>query len=87
MSRRNRGLSPTLFPFLAVLVCTLGTLILLLALVAQNATANASAKTSAANEPNHSPELSSKQVEQLHREETFKLDALIQIREAQTLDL
>lgn len=87
MSRRNRGLSPTLFPFLAVLVCTLGTLILLLALVAQNATANASAKTSAANEPNHAPELSSKQVEQLHREETFKLDALIKIREAQTLDL
>ena len=31
MSRRRRqGLSPSLFPFLAVLVCTLGTLILLL---------------------------------------------------------
>ena len=39
MSRRRReGLSPSLFPFLAVLVCTLGTLILFLALVAQNAT-------------------------------------------------
>ena len=73
--------------FLCGLGGTLGTLILLLALVAQNATANASAKTSAANEPNHAPELSSKQVEQLHREETFKLDALIKIREAQTLDL
>ena len=36
--RRRPGLSPSLFPFLAVLVCTLGTLILLLALVAQNAT-------------------------------------------------
>jgi hypothetical protein len=35
--RRRQGLAPTLFPFLAVLVCTLGTLILLLALVAQNA--------------------------------------------------
>ncbi len=35
--RRREGLAPTLFPFLAVLVCTLGTLILLLALVAQNA--------------------------------------------------
>lgn len=37
MSRRRVGLSPSLFPFLAVLVCTLGTLILLLALVAQEA--------------------------------------------------
>ena len=37
MSRRRRGLSPTLFPFLAVLVCTLGTLILLLALVTRKA--------------------------------------------------
>lgn len=38
MSRRSRTtLAPNLFPFLAVLVCTLGTLILLLALVAQKA--------------------------------------------------
>lgn len=38
MTRRNRqDLAPSLFPFLAVLVCTLGTLILLLALVAQDA--------------------------------------------------
>ncbi|XZE54691.1 hypothetical protein SH139x_000668 [Planctomycetaceae bacterium SH139] len=38
MTRRRRlGLSPSLFPFLAVLVCTLGTLILLLALVSQKA--------------------------------------------------
>src|SRR6056297_712289 len=37
MSRRRASLAPTLFPFLAVLVCTLGTLILLLALVAQKA--------------------------------------------------
>jgi len=36
--RRGKTLAPSLFPFLAVLVCTLGTLILLLALVAQNAT-------------------------------------------------
>ncbi len=35
--RRREGLAPNLFPFLAVLICTLGTLILLLALVAQNA--------------------------------------------------
>ena len=44
MSRRplrSQDASPSLFPFLAVLVCTLGTLILLLALVAQNATQTA----------------------------------------------
>lgn len=35
--RRRGGLSPNLFPFLAVLICTLGTLILMLAMVAQNA--------------------------------------------------
>lgn len=35
--RRREGLAPNLFPFLAVLICTLGTLILMLALVAQNA--------------------------------------------------
>ena len=39
--RRRTTLAPSLFPFLAVLVCTLGTLILLLALVAQNATETA----------------------------------------------
>ncbi|MEL6897307.1 MAG: hypothetical protein AAFP90_14490, partial [Planctomycetota bacterium] len=39
MIRRKKRLTlaPNLFPFLAVLVCTMGTLILLLALVAQNA--------------------------------------------------
>jgi len=36
MTRRNRqDLAPSLFPFLAVLICTLGTLILLLALLVQ----------------------------------------------------
>lgn len=35
--RRREGLTPTLLPFMAVLICTLGTLILMLALVAQRA--------------------------------------------------
>ncbi|TWU59345.1 hypothetical protein Poly51_21330 [Rubripirellula tenax] len=49
MSRRKRGgMSPSLFPFLAVLVCTLGTLILLLALVSQDATDNAKKQADAA---------------------------------------
>lgn len=54
--RRRKTLSPTLFPFLAVLVCTLGTLILLLALVAQNTSdaAQQIAET-AAQEPTHVP--------------------------------
>lgn len=43
MSRRRAGISPSLFPFLAVLICTLGTLILMLALVAQDAKKAASA--------------------------------------------
>jgi hypothetical protein len=33
--RRRPGLAPNLFPFLAVLICTLGTLILMLAMVAR----------------------------------------------------
>lgn len=48
--RRRKPLSPSLFPFLAVLVCTLGTLILLLALVAQNAADAAVAQSNAAAE-------------------------------------
>ena len=35
-SRRRESLSPTLFPFLAVLICTLGTLILMLAILAHS---------------------------------------------------
>ena len=64
MSRRKRAtLSPSLFPFLAVLVCTLGTLILLLALVAQNATdsAHAQAKNKATLAANEETEAIAKQ--------------------------
>ncbi|MCH1497015.1 MAG: hypothetical protein L7U72_17470 [Rubripirellula sp.] len=87
MSRRKRGLSPTLFPFLAVLVCTLGTLILLLALVSQNATANVST-TSPPNSAQENPaSLTQSQADQLIREESFKLGELIAARELQTKDL
>ncbi len=45
MTRRNRqDLAPSLFPFLAVLVCTLGTLILLLALLAESSATAAEQK-------------------------------------------
>lgn len=45
-SRRRESLSPTLFPFLAVLICTLGTLILMLAILAHSG-GNASAASAA----------------------------------------
>ena len=87
MSRRKRGLSPTLFPFLAVLVCTLGTLILLLVLVSQNATANISSDKNQTSTEDESTSLTQSQVRQLIREESFKLDELIAARELQTKDL
>ena len=78
MSRRDRqGLSPSLFPFLAVLVCTLGTLILLLALVAQNATDSAqhAALDEPPTEPNPQPNgLTAKTVEAMLEEEIFSRD-------------
>jgi len=49
-SRRRESLSPTLFPFLAVLICTLGTLILMLAILAHSG-GNASAASDAPEEP------------------------------------
>lgn len=87
MSRRKRGLSPTLFPFLAVLVCTLGTLILLLALVSQNATANVSTTTPQNSAQEDPASLTQSQADQLIREESFKLGELIAARELQTKDL
>lgn len=87
MSRRQRGLSPTLFPFLAVLVCTLGTLILLLALVAQNATAHSAAAKEPSKNTNASAGVSNDEITQLIREEVFKVEALTAIRTAQTRDI
>jgi hypothetical protein len=92
MSRRRRqGLSPSLFPFLAVLVCTLGTLILFLALVAQNATTAAErsaeakrvaqAKLLAAEaEPTHPHRLSAASVESMLEEEKFRVAQLVSFR-------
>ncbi len=94
MSQRRKNLSPTLFPFLAVLVCTLGTLILLLALVAQNAASSADAadqRTAQQNKqvpPGNKRALpSAEDAENLLREEEFRLEALISFRNLQTTDL
>jgi hypothetical protein len=92
--RRGQSLAPSLFPFLAVLVCTLGTLILLLALVAQNATETVEQKPpakatneSVANAPEPSPRLTSDTVEALLREEQFRVGQLVAFRDQQTEDL
>ncbi|MGI9470377.1 MAG: hypothetical protein ACR2NZ_02515, partial [Rubripirellula sp.] len=97
MSRRRRqGLSPSLFPFLAVLVCTLGTLILLLALVAQNATdaaeQNARAERIAKQEPVKKvapapSRLTADAVESMLEEERFRVTQLVAFRDQQTADL
>ncbi|WP_149497948.1 hypothetical protein [Roseiconus lacunae] len=87
--RRRQSLSPNLFPFLAVLVCTLGTLILLLALVAQNtASAAREIAETAANEVDQSDEgLTVGEVKDLVEEEAFRLEKLISMRDAQTGDM
>ena len=91
MSRRDRkGLSPSLFPFLAVLVCTLGTLILLLALVAQNAT-NAAEHTARNEAPEMTPPprsgLSASNAESMLKEQIFRVEELVSFREEQTAEL
>ncbi|MEZ6092269.1 MAG: hypothetical protein R3C05_30570 [Pirellulaceae bacterium] len=79
MSRRRRpGLAPSLFPFLAVLVCTLGTLILLLALVTKDA------------EESAKQEAQQKRTEVLHKiakaadDEKWRADELSNVRDRQT---
>ncbi|PAY16971.1 hypothetical protein CKO51_24115 [Rhodopirellula sp. SM50] len=88
-ARRRKTLSPTLFPFLAVLVCTLGTLILLLALVAQNTSdaAQQIAETATQERTRVPGQLTVGDVELLVEEEEFRLGELISFREAQTGDL
>ena len=89
--RRRQALSPTLFPFLAVLVCTLGTLILLLALVAQN-TSDAAARLAEMppddfSVPSEDQPITGGEVQELIEEEEFRLGELVSFREAQTADL
>ncbi len=97
MSRRARvGLSPSLFPFLAVLVCTLGTLILLLALVAQNAStkaerdaaAQAAAAQLAAQDNDDAESKPTREVvDRLIQEGEFRVAQLVSFRDSQTTDV
>lgn len=87
--RRRHTLSPSLFPFLAVLICTLGTLILMLALVAQN-TSDAAQQIADAVPELQLPDPDTLTVGDVHNlveEEAFRLGELISFREAQTGDL
>lgn len=89
--RRRPGLAPNLFPFLAVLICTLGTLILMLAMVARNAgdliAAEQTADSRIATEDKESTaEIAARLDREVaaarwHREQTVKM------RESQTADL
>jgi len=90
--RRREGLAPNLFPFLAVLICTLGTLILLLALVAQNAGDAVAAST----EPKPSAEQIEKQRQlveadsELDRrigEAKWHREQVVKIRDEQTAEI
>ncbi|TWT98603.1 hypothetical protein [Stieleria varia] len=90
--RRRQTLSPSLFPFLAVLVCTLGTLILLLALVAENSTDAIVAAAEAEQVEDLSgdsdqPKLTMAQVQDLIEEERFRTEEFVDMRDAQTADL
>ncbi|MEM9826417.1 MAG: hypothetical protein AAF958_07495 [Planctomycetota bacterium] len=88
MSRRRRPtLAPSLFPFLAVLVCTLGTLILMLALVSQNAAAEKLVREDPSSDELSDPPPVAKDVaERWGREAEFQIDELESLRDAQTAD-
>jgi hypothetical protein len=94
MTRRKRqDLAPSLFPFLAVLVCTLGTLILLLALVSQNTAtaAEEQARKDLSQEPDNITAnremLSQSQAIAMIDEAGFHIDTIESIRDRQAAAL
>ena len=102
MSRRPRApLQPTLLPFLAVLVCTLGTLILLLAIVAQDSKSGRGGNAEIADvqpvaaepavaEPAAAADpdrFTAAAADALIAGETFRLTELVSHRDAQTAEL
>lgn len=89
--RRNRpGLSPTLFPFLAVLVCTLGTLILFLAIVAQESKESAEAEAqqlAREYEEKEATTLTASDAVELIEDARLHATTLVGVRDQQTSDL
>jgi hypothetical protein len=90
--RRREGLAPTMFPFLAVLICTLGTLILMLALIANDGN-----KAKAASDAIAQSEFNAEQMAELAevdaeidrrvREASWKREQVVRMRDEQTADL
>ncbi len=78
--RRRQGISPSLFPFLAVLVCTLGTLILLLAMVSQKASEAAAAGVANATAPPDADQADDQEQAEAVAQATAQIDR--QLREA-----
>ena len=88
--RRRQGLAPTMFPFLAVLICTLGTLILMLALIANDGN---KAKAASAAESDRSAEEMAElaevdaEVDRRVREAVWHREQVVSMRDQQTADL
>ena len=88
--RRRQGLAPTMFPFLAVLICTLGTLILMLALIANDGN---KAKAASAAESDRSAEEMAElaevdaEVDRRVREAVWHREQVVRMRDQQTADL
>ncbi len=76
--RRREGMTPTLFPFLAVLVCTMGTLMLLLTIVTQKAKEQGKADAEA---------LAHAEVETVIEDADWQSDQLQQVRQHHTQEL
>jgi hypothetical protein len=90
--RRREGLAPNLFPFLAVLICTLGTLILLLAIVARNAGEAVAASTPAAPSEEELAEQRERaeaaaEIDRRLSEAVWHREKVVQIRDEQTAEI
>lgn len=80
MTRRRQAVEPSLFPFLAVLVCTMGSLILMLAMVTQRARAAVASQSTVLRE-------TTEDIERVQREQEWLAKEYIEARQAQTEQL
>jgi hypothetical protein len=89
--RKREKLAPSLFPFLAVLVCTLGTLILMLVLVTSNANDSARQRMESANkkieESARTGAITQAKAKALLAEAEFRAAEFVGQRDSQTADL
>jgi hypothetical protein len=89
--RKREKLAPSLFPFLAVLVCTLGTLILMLVLVTSNSNDSARRRMESANkkieESARTGAITQAKAKTLLAEAEFRATEFVGQRDLQTADL